>query len=102
MVPKDGGNRLHGDLFLGWVNSNFVGWTPVQITNPLDGSPLTVFNLQPAFFGLTPQIYQTNGRRRHAQTPITTSRLRLRLGFREGHSCSPVGPSDTRWIETAT
>jgi len=38
-------------------------WTPVQITNPLDGSPLTVFNLQPAFFGLTPQIYQTNGRR---------------------------------------
>src|SRR6266849_2167389 len=25
MVPKDGGNQLHGDLFLGWVNSKFVG-----------------------------------------------------------------------------
>src|SRR5713101_2902663 len=25
MVPKDGGNELHGDLFLGWVNSSFVG-----------------------------------------------------------------------------
>ena len=25
MVPKDGGNQLHGDLFLGWVHSNFVG-----------------------------------------------------------------------------
>jgi Carboxypeptidase regulatory-like domain len=37
-------------------------WTPVQITNPLDGSPVTVFNLQPAYFGLKPQVYQTNGR----------------------------------------
>jgi Carboxypeptidase regulatory-like domain len=37
-------------------------WTPVQITNPLDGTPITVFNLQPAFFGLKPQVYQTNGR----------------------------------------
>src|SRR3989442_3937374 len=25
MVPKDGGNKLHGDLFLGWVHSKFVG-----------------------------------------------------------------------------
>src|SRR5919197_532892 len=25
MVPKDGGNELHGDLFLGWVHSKFVG-----------------------------------------------------------------------------
>src|SRR6266852_3106263 len=25
MVPKDGGNELHGDFFLGWVNSKFVG-----------------------------------------------------------------------------
>jgi hypothetical protein len=25
MVPKDGGNQFHGDLFLGWVNHNFVG-----------------------------------------------------------------------------
>jgi hypothetical protein len=40
----------------------FSAWTPVQITNPLDGTPLTVYNLQPAFFGLTPNVYQTNGR----------------------------------------
>ena len=25
MIPKDGGNQFHGDLFLGWVNSDFVG-----------------------------------------------------------------------------
>ena len=25
MVPKDGGNQFHGDLFLGWVHSSFVG-----------------------------------------------------------------------------
>jgi hypothetical protein len=25
LIPKDGGNQLHGDLFLGWVNNNFVG-----------------------------------------------------------------------------
>src|SRR5713226_527831 len=25
MVPKDGGNQFHGDLFLGWVHSKFVG-----------------------------------------------------------------------------
>src|SRR5206468_1658986 len=25
MVPKDGGNELHGDLFIGWLNSKFVG-----------------------------------------------------------------------------
>jgi hypothetical protein len=37
-------------------------WTPVQITNPLDGTPLTIFNLQPAYFGLTPNVYQTNSR----------------------------------------
>jgi carboxypeptidase family protein len=40
----------------------FSAWTPFQITNPLDGTPLTVYNLQPAFFGLKPQVYQTNGR----------------------------------------
>jgi hypothetical protein len=38
-------------------------WTPFQITNPLDGTPVTVFNLQPSYFGLKPQVYQTNGRR---------------------------------------
>jgi hypothetical protein len=25
MIPKDGGNTFHADLFLGWVNNNFVG-----------------------------------------------------------------------------
>src|SRR5438093_5794218 len=25
MVPKDGGNQFRGDVFLGWVNSGFVG-----------------------------------------------------------------------------
>jgi hypothetical protein len=35
-------------------------WTPVQITNPLDNSALTVFNLQPAFFGLVPVLHQSN------------------------------------------
>ena len=40
----------------------FSAWTPYQIINPLDGTPLTVFNLQPAYFGTTPQVYQTNGR----------------------------------------
>src|SRR5204863_10089097 len=27
-------------------------WTPYEIVNPLDGTPITVFNLQPAYFGL--------------------------------------------------
>jgi hypothetical protein len=40
----------------------FSAWTPVQITNPLDGTPITVYNLQPAYFGLTPNVYQTNSR----------------------------------------
>jgi hypothetical protein len=35
-------------------------WTPTQIFNPLDGTPITVFNLQPAFFGLLPALHQTN------------------------------------------
>ena len=25
MIPRDGGNEFHGNLFLGWVNSHFVG-----------------------------------------------------------------------------
>jgi hypothetical protein len=37
-------------------------WTPAQITNPLDGTPITVYNLQRSFFGLTPNVYQTNSR----------------------------------------
>jgi hypothetical protein len=35
-------------------------WTPYQIVNPLDGTPITIFNLQPAYFGLPAQVYQTN------------------------------------------
>ncbi|HYK62472.1 MAG TPA: carboxypeptidase regulatory-like domain-containing protein, partial [Bryobacteraceae bacterium] len=35
-------------------------WAPYQITNPLDGTPLTLFNLQPSYFGLTPAVHQTN------------------------------------------
>jgi hypothetical protein len=37
-------------------------WTPVQIANPLDGTPITIYNLQPSYFGLTPQVYETNSR----------------------------------------
>jgi len=35
-------------------------YTPFQITNPLNGTPITVYNLQPAYFGLVPQLYETN------------------------------------------
>ncbi len=35
-------------------------WTPVQVFSPLDGTPITVFNLQPSYFGLTPALHQTN------------------------------------------
>jgi hypothetical protein len=35
-------------------------WTPYQIVNPLDSTPITIFNLQPAYFGSSPQVYQTN------------------------------------------
>lgn len=38
----------------------FSAWTPTKITNPLDGTPITVYNLQNAFFGLIPNIHQTN------------------------------------------
>ena len=38
----------------------FSAYTPAKITNPLDGTPITVFNLQPAFFGLVPALHQTN------------------------------------------
>src|SRR5207247_8820216 len=37
-------------------------WAPYEIVNPLDGTPITLFNLQPAYFGLPAQVYQTNGR----------------------------------------
>jgi hypothetical protein len=38
----------------------FSAYTPFQITNPLNGTPITVYNLQPAYFGLTPNLHQTN------------------------------------------
>jgi hypothetical protein len=37
-------------------------WTPYEIVNPLDGTPITIFNLQPAYFGLPAQVSQTNSR----------------------------------------
>ncbi|HYL93596.1 MAG TPA: TonB-dependent receptor [Alphaproteobacteria bacterium] len=46
------------------LNINYAvpasAWTPFQITNPLDGTPITVFNLAPSYFGLTPALHQTN------------------------------------------
>jgi len=38
-------------------------WTPFTIANPLDGTPITMFNLNPGFGGLTPVLYQTNAPR---------------------------------------
>ena len=38
----------------------FSAWSPFQIYNPLDGTPITVYNLQPSYFGLTPRLHQTN------------------------------------------
>jgi len=38
-------------------------WTPFTIANPLDGTPITMYNLTPSFAGLTPVLYQTNAPR---------------------------------------
>jgi hypothetical protein len=35
-------------------------WTPTTIYNPLDGTPITVYNLQKSSFGLVPALHQTN------------------------------------------
>lgn len=35
-------------------------WTPQNILNPLDGTPITVFNLAATFAGLKPALHQTN------------------------------------------
>jgi hypothetical protein len=35
-------------------------WTTQSISNPLDGTPITIFNLSPAFAGLTPILHETN------------------------------------------
>ena len=63
----------------------FSAWTPYQITNPLNGTPITVYNLQPAYFGLIPQLHQTNAPqslRRNTYTGFETSAVaRLRHGI---------------------
>ena len=38
-------------------------WTPLTITNPLDGTPITMYNLDPSFVGRTSVLYQTNAPR---------------------------------------
>ena len=38
-------------------------WSPFTITNPLDGTPITMYNLDKSFVGLTPVLYQTNAPR---------------------------------------
>jgi hypothetical protein len=35
-------------------------WTPFPVTNPLDGTLITTYNLSPAYVGLPPMLYQTN------------------------------------------
>jgi len=35
-------------------------WTPASITNPLDGTPITVYNLAQNYVGLTPVLHETN------------------------------------------
>ncbi len=35
-------------------------WTPAQIINPLNNTPVTVYNLQQSYFGLVPVLHQTN------------------------------------------
>ena len=60
----------------------FSAYTPVQVTNPLDGTPFTVYNLQPSYFGLVPKLRQTNGPRslrRNIYTGFETS-VSARLG----------------------
>jgi hypothetical protein len=38
-------------------------WTPTTVQNPLNGTPITLYNLQPKYFGLAPVIYKTNAPR---------------------------------------
>jgi hypothetical protein len=38
-------------------------WTPYTIVNPLDGTPITIYNLQKAYAGVTPGVYETNAPR---------------------------------------
>jgi hypothetical protein len=43
-------------------------WSPVTISNPLDGSLITLYNLDPTYVGLTPQLYMTNAPRNLRET----------------------------------
>ena len=38
-------------------------WTPFTIFNPLDGTPITMYNLDPAYVGLRSVLYQNNAPR---------------------------------------
>ena len=38
-------------------------WSTSTIYNPLDGTPVTVFNLNPSYVGLTPVLHETNAPR---------------------------------------
>jgi hypothetical protein len=38
-------------------------WSPVTMYNPLDGTPITLYNLSQSYVGLSPAAYQTNGPR---------------------------------------
>jgi hypothetical protein len=35
-------------------------WSPVTIYNPLDGTPITLYNLNKSYVGLPPSVFQTN------------------------------------------
>lgn len=45
------------------VPETSAAWTPATIYNPLNGAPITVFNLNPSYVGLTPVLHQTNAPR---------------------------------------
>ena len=51
-------------------------WTPTTITNPLDGTPITIYNLNPAYVGLTPILHETNAPK--SLPPMSTTALKLR------------------------
>jgi hypothetical protein len=40
-----------------------AAWTPVTVQNPLNGSPITLYNLKSAYVGLPPVINKTNAPR---------------------------------------
>ena len=45
------------------VPTTAVAWTPTTIQNPLNGTPITVYNLNKAYLGLPPVINKTNAPR---------------------------------------